>query len=164
MTDHTWKRQIESFMLFQSATPAECLVAFRTGKWLLYCVDPFMIFKSQLPVNDFSHLEHANGVFMLFQSTTSAERLVTFPTGKWLLYCVDPFMIFKSQLPVNDFSHLEQANGVFMLFQSTTPAERLVSFPTGKWLLYCGSFHDFQITTICKWPSRTTIQIIFVQL
>ena len=106
MTGRIWNRQMESFILFQSTTPAECLVTFRTGKWLLYCVDPFMIFKSQLPVNDISHLEHANGVFMLFQSTTSAERLVTFPTGKWLLYC--------------------------------------------------GSFHDFESTTIRKWPSRTT--------
>ena len=48
-------------MLFQSATPAECLVTFQTGKWLLYCVDPFMIFKSQLSVNDWSHLEQVRG-------------------------------------------------------------------------------------------------------
>ena len=87
MTGHIRNRQMVSFMLFQSVTPAECLVTFPTGKWLLYCVDPFMIFKSQLPVNDFSHLEQANGVFMLFQSTTPAERLVTFPTG--MFWCLN---------------------------------------------------------------------------
>ena len=54
-------RQMESFVLFQSATPAECLAIFRTGKWLLYCVNPFMIFKSQLSVNDWSHLEQVRG-------------------------------------------------------------------------------------------------------
>ena len=47
-------------MLFQSPTLAECLVTFRTGKGLLYCVDPFIIFKSQLSGNDWSHLEQAN--------------------------------------------------------------------------------------------------------
>ena len=73
---------MESFMLFQSASPTECLVAFRTGKWLLYCVDPFMIFKSPQSVNDFSYLEKANESFMLLESGTPAECLVTFPTGK----------------------------------------------------------------------------------
>ena len=50
-------------MLFESATPAECLVTFQTGKWLLYCVDPFKIFKSELSVNDWSHFEQASRVF-----------------------------------------------------------------------------------------------------
>ena len=63
MTGHIWNRQIESFMLFESATTAECFVTFITGKWLLYCVDPVMIVKSTLSLNDWSHFEQANGFF-----------------------------------------------------------------------------------------------------
>ena len=69
-------------MLFQSATLAECLVAFRTGICLLSCVDTFMIFKSQLSLNDWSLLEQANGVFHAF----------------------------KVPLQLNVLSHFEQAN------------------------------------------------------
>ena len=133
MTGHSWNRQMESFMLFQSATLAECLVTFRTGKGLLYRVDPFMIFKSQISVNDWSHLEQANWVFHAlskchsswmschisnrqmnsllsgsfndFKITNICKWLVTFGTGKWSLSCS-----FNVPLQLNVFSHFEQAN------------------------------------------------------
>ena len=139
MTGRIWNRQIESFMLFQSATPTECLVDFRTGKWLLYCVDPFMMFKSPLSVNDWSHLEQANGVFHAlskchsswmschisnrqmtsllcgsfhdFQITTICKWLVTFWTGKWSLACS-----FKVPLQQSVLSHYGQANGFFTVW------------------------------------------------
>ena len=102
MTGRIWKRQMESFILFQSTTPAECLVTFRTGKWLLYCVDPFMIFKSPQSVNDFSYLEKANGVFHALRKWHSS----------WMS------------------CHISNRKMTSLL---------------------CGSFHDFQITTTCKW-------------
>ena len=102
MTGHIWNRQMESFMLFQCATPAECLFTFQTGKWLLYCVDPFKIFKSQLSLNDWLHLEQANGVLHALSKCHSS----------WMS------------------CHISNR-------QMTS--------------LLCGSFHDFQITTICKW-------------
>ena len=102
MTGYIWNKQMESCMLFQSATPAECLVTFQTGKWLLSCVDPFMIFKSQLSVNDWSHFEQASGVLHALSKCHSS----------WMS------------------CHISNR-------QMTS--------------LLCGSFHDFQITTICKW-------------
>ena len=133
MTGHSWNRQMESSMLFQSATLAECLVTFQTGKWLFSCVDPFMIFKSQLSVNDWSHFEQVSGVlhalwkchsswmsfhisnrqmasllcgsFQDFQITTICKWLVTFGTSKWSLACS-----FKVPLQLNVLSHFKQAN------------------------------------------------------
>ena len=112
---------------------AECFVTFRTGKWLLSCVDPFMIFKSQPSVNDWSQLEQANGVFRAlskchssrmsrhisnsqmtsllcisfhdFKITNICKWLVTFGTGKGSLS-----WSFNVPLQLNVFSHFEQAN------------------------------------------------------
>ena len=132
MTSHIWNRHMEFFMLFQSANPAECFVTFRTGKWLLSCVDPFMIFKSPLSVNDWSHLEQADGVFHSLSKChsnrvschilnrqvasllcgtfhdfqiTICKWLFTFGTGRWSLSCS-----FKVPLQQNVLSHFEQAN------------------------------------------------------
>ena len=152
MTGHIWDRQMESFMLFQSATPAECLFTFPTGKLILYCVDPFMIFKSPLSVNDWSHLEQANGVFHAlsmchsswmschilnrqmtsllcgsfhdFQITTICKWLVTFWTGKLSLACS-----FKVPLQLNVLSHFKQANYFSTVW---TICRWLVTFGTGK--------------------------------
>ena len=52
---------------------AECLVTFRTDRWLLTWV----------------------GLFMGLQITTLAECLVTFWACEWLLSCVDPLMLFQ---------------------------------------------------------------------
>ena len=158
-------------MLFQSATPAECLVTFRTGKWLFYCVDSFMMFKSPLSVKTGHIWNRQVESFMLFQSTTPAECLVTFWTGKWLLSCEDPFMLFQNDTPVECLvifptgKLLISCVDPFMMFQSATLAEVLsreqilmiqllqhfchISNRQMASLL-CGSFHDFQITTICK--------------
>ena len=152
MTGHIWNRQGESFMLFQSATPAECLVTFRTGKWLFYCVDSFMMFKSPLSVKTGHIWNRQVESFMLFQSTTPAECLVTFWTGKWLLSCVDPFMIFKSPLSVNDWSHLEQANWVLHALWKCHYSWMLCHIYNRQMAsLLCGSCHDCQINTIFKW-------------
>ena len=134
MTFHIWNRQMESFMLFQSATPAECLVAFRTGKWLLYFgfYHDFQI-TSICKLNDWSHFEQANGIFHAllkchyswmschisnrqmasllcgsfhdFQITTICKWLFTFGKGKWSLSCS-----FKVPLQLNVLSHFKQAN------------------------------------------------------
>ena len=91
-------------------------------------------------------------VTLFSQGATFIECFVTFRTGKWLLSCKDPFMIFKSQLSVNDWSHLEQANGVFHAL-SKCHSSRMSCHISNRQMtsLLCGSFHDFKITTICKW-------------
>ena len=119
---------VETFMLFQSTTNCKWLVTFRTGKWLLSCVDPFMIFKSPLSVNDWSHLEQADGVFHSLSKChsnrvschilnrqvasllcgtfhdfqiTICKLLVTFGTGK-----LSPSCSLKVPLQLNALSHL----------------------------------------------------------
>ena len=79
---------VNPFMLFQSASLAECLVTFQTGKWLTTVWS-----------------------FHDFQITTICKWLVTFGTGKWSLSCS-----FKVPLQLNVLSHFKQANGFFTVW------------------------------------------------
>ena len=131
---------VDPFMLFQSTTICKWLVTFGTGKWLFSCVDLLMTFSKYhfLSVNDWLHLEQANGVlhalskchssrvschilnrqvasllcgtFHDFQITI-CKWLVTFGTGKWSLACC-----LKVPLQLNVLSHFKQANGFFTVW------------------------------------------------
>ena len=129
-----WKETIMLFKMRLVIYNAKWSVAtWENTHSLLYCVNPFMIFKSPLSVNDLSHLEQANGVFHAlskchsswischisnrqmtsllcgsfhdFKITNICKWLVTFGTGKWSLSCS-----FNVPLQLNVFSHFEQAN------------------------------------------------------
>ena len=68
------------------------------------------------------------------------------------LLCGSSHDVFKVPLSVNDWSHLEQANGVFHALSKYHSSWMSCHISNGQMAsLLCGSFHDFQITTICKW-------------
>ena len=106
-------------MGLQITTLVEYLVTFKTGIWLLSCLNPFMLFQ-----------------------ITICKWLVAFGTEKWLLSCVDPFILLQITLLCKWLVTFGTGKWLlsyylFMGLQITTQAECLVAFGTSKLLLSC---------------------------
>ena len=109
----------------------ECLVKLGTRKWLLYCVNSFM----------------------LLQSATLVENLVTLSTCKCLFSCVCPSMLLQSSKSWNALSNLEQGNGLLgpNFYKTFTSIESLPCFMVNSSLLILGPFPAFTPKLHCHW-------------